>query len=265
MFQKEILLLFKTVRKFGGSLSNSKLVANFTSKVDGFMESRLKEIGAEVRVVEVVEPRSPHSNKIMNLSVDPECDILVALDTDTAIARDFAGQLNPNYFQAKPVDHDPLTIEQWHILFSAFNLPLPTIRYQTSFFLKETIPYFNSGVIAVPMKYVKRLRDAWSSFVISLFRIYPDLDHIANHKFFTDQFALSLALVKEQIPVEPFGLAMNFPTHHPIHSSLFPKDIDPFILHYHHRIDAIGDIMVTGYSAADEAIRKINTLSKSNY
>jgi hypothetical protein len=57
---------------------------------------------------------------------------------------------------------------------------------------------------------------------------------VENHRFFTDQIALALALARDGIPVRELPLEMNFPLHHPVHSALEPTRITPLLLHHHH-------------------------------
>src|SRR4051812_27788830 len=107
-FHFRILALFKTIKKFGGQIANQKLVANFVNAVDKDVESELQNMGVEVRIVQPFDSRSPHCNKIRMLEMEDEYDVLIALDCDTVVVRDFYKEIDPNYFQAKPVNNDPL-------------------------------------------------------------------------------------------------------------------------------------------------------------
>lgn len=256
--QTEILALFKTLRQFGGQISSCKLIANFVGSVDYSAAMNLKQLDVKVNIIKTFDSRSPHSNKIKSLDLEFTPDILFVLDCDTVIACDFFQQINPQFFQAKPVDQDPLSIEQWNRLFAHFGLKTSTQRYQTSFHAKPTIAYFNSGVLSIPGKYIRKLRESWSYYVTQLFDVYDRFPDIGAHRFFTDQFALALALQHLKIPTQIFSLEMNFPTHHPVHDSFVPHNINPYILHHHHRVDCKGQLLPTGYDEPDKAINKIN-------
>ena len=65
-----------------------------------------------------------------------------------------------------------------------------------------------------------RLAPRWAQFVRQVLDAYTDLPEVARHAFFTDQFALTLALAEQEITVDPLPLSMNFPTHGRVHPSL---------------------------------------------
>ncbi|QGS69234.1 hypothetical protein CV093_15635 [Oceanobacillus sp. 143] len=155
-FHFRILALFKTINQFGGKLAKEKLVANFVKSVDKDVKLELERIGVDVRIVQPFDSRSPHCNKIRLLEIEDECDVLVALDCDTVVVRDFYKEIDQNFFQAKPVNNDPLTIDQWKYMFSYFELELPDQRVTTTGIKQnKTVPYFNSGVLSIPKTYIK--------------------------------------------------------------------------------------------------------------
>src|SRR5690349_14759329 len=106
LYTAEALLLFKSIKKFGGNIAaNAILVANFVKSVDPTVKQSLEDMGVQVRIVEPAEhARETTSNKIrmleMNSIDDSDYDVLIALDCDTVVIRDFSSQINPQYFQA---------------------------------------------------------------------------------------------------------------------------------------------------------------------
>ena len=271
-FYPKVLTLFKTIKAFGGKIASSHLVANFEQHVNPHIDQQLKTLGVETRLVDPFDSSLKYSNKLRMLDTEGDYDVLMALDCDIAVIRDFSSQISPNFFQAKPVDQDPLLIEDWKSTFSYFGLDLPSERYRTSFYPKETIPYFNSGVLSIPRMYIRDLRESWARYVKDLWKARTSLSQKVSEylSIYLDQMALALALASEKIPMRPFPLEMNFPTHHPIDPLLLPDNMKPFILHYHQKtgrgfssnLVRKGLLMKTGYKMPDQAVKKVNDLLK---
>jgi 2-polyprenyl-3-methyl-5-hydroxy-6-metoxy-1,4-benzoquinol methylase len=258
-FLHEVKNLFKSLQNFGGILSDCRKIVCFDEPIDDHLMEQLNSMGILVKIVKTIDHRCIHANKIQILNLDePDFDYLVALDTDIVVAKDFSKFLTGSEIQAKPVDGDPLTINQWHDLFNHFNLELPTTRYLTCSTMTETIPYFNSGVLIIPKANVIPLFETWKFFVQQLLHSYDDLPHIKKYSFFTDQFALALSLVKIGLSHTPLPIEMNFPTHIPIHQSLVPDNISPYLIHYHHNLTSDGKIMSCNYRNTNFIIEKIN-------
>src|SRR5215212_11799572 len=90
LYTSEVLLLFKTIKKFGGKIaaaSNSKLIANFVKSIDPTIKQSLEDLGVKVRIVDPAEhARETTSNKIRMLEIDDyDYDVLIALDCDTVV------------------------------------------------------------------------------------------------------------------------------------------------------------------------------------
>lgn len=265
VYHQKIMNLFHTVNEFGGQLAYEKLVANFVGSIDKDVKAKLENMGVDVRIVQPFDSRSPHCNKIRMLEIEDDYDIMIALDCDVVIVRDFSKELSPKYFQAKPVNNDPLTIEQWEYLFSYFQLECPNERVETTG-IKQlvTVPYFNSGVLAIPKQYVNRLRESWAKYATLLMDNYPNMGEIGERKYFADQHALSLALVAEKIPIKVFPVEMNFSTPVKMKPKLLPHKMHPYIFHYHKFVEENGLIMKTRfkYRVPDSYIKKVNKFLK---
>jgi hypothetical protein len=263
---REVLLLFRSLVRLGGSLAACRKAAWFVEHIDPHISRQLAVLGVETRVVSRLNSRCPHANKIRMLTeADDAVDWVVALDTDIAVAGDFSARLGGGTVRAKPVDYDPLPRHQWHQLFDYFGLRLPPERYLTTFDRAETIAYFNSGVLLVPRPLATELGAAWASFVGLVLDAYPDLPSLAPHAFFTDQFALTLALADRGIHVDTLPLALNFPTHRSIDGSFQPDDVRPLILHHHHRMTSEGELLICGYRAPDDAITAVNAATNPHH
>jgi hypothetical protein len=256
---REVLLMFHSLLRLGGGLAHCRRIAFFVDHVDTRLSRQLFSIGVETRVVGRVDVRCPHANKIrMLMDIGDDTDWVVALDTDVAVAGDISRHLAGANVRAKPVDSDPLSMPQWSSLFDRFALEPPPERYLTTFDRRETIAYFNSGVLIVPGVLATHLAAEWTSFVKSVIGVYDELPAIAPHAFFTDQFALALALARRDIRVNPLPLEMNFPTHRPIHPCWQPDNAEPLLLHHHHRITEDGALLSCGYRGPDNAITAVN-------
>jgi hypothetical protein len=243
-------------------MAHCSQVACFVDHVDTRFSQQLSAIGVQTRVVTRLDERCAHANKTrMLMDIDADVDWVVALDTDIAVAGDFSPYLTGATVRAKPVDYDPLSLVQWISLFDHFGLAVPPERYVTTLDGSETIAYFNRGALLVPAKMAARLAGAWAALVGRVLNAYPDLPAIARHAFFTDQFALALALRLEDITVDPLPLCMNFPTHISVHPSSQPHNVEPLFLHHHHRVTAGGVLMPCGYQAPDQAIAAVNAMA----
>ena len=258
-FTLETKYLFKSLNLYGGKLAKAQKVACFSEPIDSKTENELKNLGVKIKIINDIDQRCLLANKIQNLELfDYEnIEFLIALDTDVVITKDFSEFLDQSKVSAKPVDQDPLSLEDWKSLFGFFGLKVPEERYLTHFTLQETIPYFNSGVLLVPKKFIKTLYETWKKYVQRLLSSYDDLSKIKKHSFFTDQFALSLALTDANIPHNALPLEMNFPTHIDVHKDCNPNKINPYLLHYHH-LNTQNEIAHCSYENINKLIDELN-------
>jgi hypothetical protein len=259
---REVVYLFKTLQRLGGRLSRTRQVAYFVESADSPSTKRLADLGVTIKIVERVDVRCPHANKVRMLDAT-ECDYLVALDTDVVVTRDFSAYIQGASIAAKPAGRIRLSMGQWRTLFEYFGLEMPQARYLTTARLQETIPYFNTGVMLVPRQYLSALRTEWQSFIRKLLDVYPELPDIAEQRVFTDQFALSLALASAKLPFRALPLSMNFPTDRRVDPTLQPRTLTPYILHYHHLVSPAGDILCSAYEEINAMIAQVNVCLRS--
>lgn len=254
----EVELLFRTLRRLGGNLAGARAVAYFVGRPGAEIRKTLAALDVSVRIVDPFDARCPHANKLRMLECRDEYEYLLALDTDIAVAGDFSSEILGASIAAKPADQDLLTIEEWSELFSGFGLELPQARYVTSFALKETIPYFNSGVLLLPRPFVDPLREQWSTRIRGFLDAPEKLR--ANDKlgYYIDQIALALALAAGRFPIRALPLSMNFPTHSRIHGAHRPGRIQPLLLHHHHRRAENGTLRHCTHEVANRCIDQVN-------
>lgn len=254
---REVHWLFHSLRTFGGALADARAIVYFVDSLP--RETRhLEALGVEIRQVRTIDDRSPHSNKIHMLLDRHDTEWLVAMDTDTVIMGDFSEQLERPVFAAKIVDTNPLSEALWARLYGYFDLALPGERYQTHFTGDLSNPYFNSGMLLVPRTEVARLGETWLGLVPQVIAVYERDPELAKHAFFTDQFALALAVSKTGMDYRTLPLEMNFPTHYPVHESFVTQDMAPFVIHHHHMIDPGGRLEHCDHASVNQLIDRFN-------
>ncbi len=242
-YKTEAELLFRTIIGFGGALARAQKRVCFVESVDDRVRARFNDLGVTVKISDRVNPRCPPANKVGALAVDGECDLLVLLDCDMIVARDFSAHLRADVVQAKPVGNDPLGLPLWERLFAHFGLALPTTRYRLAHHRAEKFSYFNSGVLLIPRPYVDPLAKAWRLYIHDLFDAYRVLPDIAAYRYFTDQIGLTLALAATGSPVQALPLEVNYPANLRFPPPKGQKQWEPYVLHYHHRISPTGRIL----------------------
>ena len=157
-------------------------------------------------------------------------------------------------------DVDPLGLDNWKILFEHFGLKLPDERFHSYVNWKKTIPYFNTGVLFIPQAYVSDLYTTWKSYVNKLLDAYEKFPIIAKSSFWTDQISFTLAVHGGEFSYSPLSLEMNFPTHVKLHKNCKIEDINPLLIHYHHRISKLGNVRNCYYENINKCLDK-NKLS----
>ena len=254
---REAYWLFHSLRRFGGALADAKGIVYFVDSLPADI-APLESLGVEVKCAPTIDPRSPHCNKIQMLLDEYATDWLVALDIDTVITGDFSDYLVNPMLAAKIVDQNPLSEELWNRLYGYFGLTLPQERHLTHFHAKESNPYFNTGVLLIPGDQRAELGAAWRRLVPKVLEFYPREPEIAQHAFFTDQFAFTLALTETGLAYRVLPLELNFPTHIPVHPMFVAGEARPLILHHHHKISPEGRLNYCTYPFVNHLIDRFN-------
>ncbi len=256
--RSKTLHLLRSLRACGGSLSNASFLACFVEKVDPRTREALADLGAEVVVVDRVDPRYPHANKIRMLQVPGDHDLLLALDIDIVFAGDVSSYLAMDAVSAKVVDRCTLEPAAWDELFTAAGLVCPPFALRSTFSQTPIPPYFNSGVLMIPATWQDSLARAWLHWTAWVLDNIETMPLVAPSRFFTDQIALALALVDLDMPWRALPLALNLPTNLCAADSLSSSLIPPLLLHYHGDHDAAGLLLTTGVPVVDAAIAGVN-------
>ncbi len=248
--------LFETLKAFGGELNNATMVANFVHSVDKNVEKDLLSLGVKVNIVQPFDLRQRTCNKIRMLEVQEDYDVLIALDSDVAIVRDFSNLISTTELQSYPHPLMPYSLPEWEFIYSSFGLTIPK---------EENRIHYNTGVLIIPKNLVKKLRKTWGKYCHLLLDHYshnPQWAHIAQHPWYTDQVALSLAVVELGINVSPLPQEMNFGTQF-IHDP-YDNDMHPYIIHYHDEVDEkTWTLLKSNCEVPNQYIDKVNVLLKN--
>ena len=258
--------LFRTIDKFGDNLNAAKKIACFTEKPDSLLKEILENMQVQIRITDELDNSYPEANALLILEegIKEDVDIIVMLDTDIVIAKDFSELLSTTKILIKPEDSDPFTLEEWKKLFDYFEIPFPKERFYTSCSGQKTIPYFNGGVIIIPKFFATELLEQWKFFVKQILSKKNNLPQKFIEKIrFTGQIAFSLALLKLELPYGPLPLSMNYPYSGYVHEREHPERLDPYIIHYHHSILENSDLMYCPYDNVNSKIDKINEYLKN--
>jgi hypothetical protein len=252
-FHFRIITLFKTIKSYGGQLARAKFIAIFVERVDTIVKEYLISMGVQVNIVKPFENKlQRHCNKIRMLELEESYDILIALDCDTVVTRDFSSHLSDTAIRRCDSLLDPLTLVEWKYLYRYFKLPIPKD-------IKKI--HANSAVLFIPKKYVNGLRRSWIKYARRLtdsFFTNEKKTKFSEHKYYTDQFALSLALVEQKMKVKLLPSEFNIHINGTIQS--WADQLHPYILSYHHHVTSDWKLELTGMNIPDLYIREINSL-----
>jgi len=252
-FHFRIITLFKTIKAFGGQLAKAKFLAIFVDHVDRIIYDCLINMGVQVKIVKPYESKlQRHCNKIRMLELDEAYDVLIALDCDTVVTRDFTSFISDNVIRRCDSLLDPLTIDEWRYLYRYYKLPMPS---------DEKKIHANSAVLFIPKKFVNRLRRSWIRYARLLTDTFFSSDKVtkfSEHKYYTDQFALSLALAELNNKVKLLPAEFNIHINRSFQS--WADRLHPYILSYHHYVTPDWKLEMTCMKVPDTYIRQVNAL-----
>jgi hypothetical protein len=261
----QALRLLKSLRWFGGVAARCDFVLCVIDSVERKYIREFKAYGADVRIVPRFSRELPVTNKIRFLEQSDltRYDQVVLLDCDTLVVQNPLVAIKSYSFQARLAGSATIPHDIFERMFEVFRLPLPPQEYKCILTGEPTIPYFNTGVVVLNPSLMNSLVPAWQNFVRQLL---SRLELLLGHEWFIEQAALSLALAATGCRFELLGEEMNFPVHLATKSEQQIQrlvNIDPRIIHYHHWVEASGQIMLCGYPLADARIMRFNRRSLS--
>jgi hypothetical protein len=164
--------------------------------------------------------------------------MLLLLDCDTVVVQDPLPWIHRDAFQAKIAPLPTVTTEVFERVFRHYGLPLPPRDHVNGFTGTPTIPYCNSGVIALPSHLADRFLKVWRDYTARLAEEIEIL-HPCERQY--NQAGLSLALAASAVPFLEAPAELNFQLNFP---ALPPPErffaVDPAVLHYHGLADSEG-------------------------
>lgn len=221
-WSRMVLAQAVSIRNFGGSLAASSVQAHFVGGLAGEPRGALEELGVEVIAVDPFPSPIPHANKLRMFEhhADHGDGALIALDTDVVIFGDLAEEVNPDALRGLTGGYSPLSEDQWAAWLEERQLPRPPGAYHMHRVgVSLSVPYLDSGVLIVPKRFCAPLVDSWARQVLALVEEFdrsgedaaPSQGLLpAEARFFTDQLALTCALLETQTPVDPLPVGCNF-------------------------------------------------------
>lgn len=266
-YARDTLLLFRSLRVFGGQMANCRAIAHVVERVDSSFRAALAELGVEVRVVSRVNGTHRTANKLRMLLDDPEADWLLAVDNDIVVVRDFAAMVFGEAFAGCPIDDFRYRRSDWaHYQELAGVSAQPTRMVPTRPVRGEIeVPLaFHGGVQLIPGRMVAAMGDAWLSGIerapLDLAESPGDgwAPYMQQQILEDDQPSLTRAVLGLGVPWRLMPLSMNVPTHTPIHPAHDPEHLEPMLIHHHHRRDEVGRLLYGSHACLNRAIDRVN-------
>jgi len=254
----QTLRLLQSIRWFGGSLSQARVIVGAVDKIDRRARRTLESWGGEVGIV----PRFPHPNLSANrlqlipvLLQETRASHFLMLDCDTIVVQDPLPSLRRDVFHAKIAPFPTVTHACFERLFAHFGLPLPERTHVTSHTRTPTIPYFNAGVFSMSRDIATRLVPEWRRYN-AILADNPELAApCARH---LHQSALTLGLIASGVPMIAAGSELNYQLNHTRNAPRAYAEIDPVIIHYHDLVDDDGLLLRCPFPRARQRIERFN-------
>jgi hypothetical protein len=256
-----VIAVALSIRRFGGSLADAPILANFVESVAPAAERRLAGLDTSVAIVDRFDHRYPYANKLRMLqqAADRSFDVLVALDCDVLVLGDVRDHMVEDAVRAKVADIDVLRRDEWMRLWRALELQAPAPHFLTTTLRQQTVPYFNSGVMFVPQHLCGDLFEGWSRYLYDVLSLHErDPKAFPAARIFTDQVALSCALVGGGLKVDPLPVSLNLPLHVRTHRSFLPDVRPPFIVHVHKNVTVRGFVQSSAYPQVNRLLDRFN-------
>lgn len=256
-----------SVRSFGGPAAHAPIVVNVVDGADPRFRRLLEPLDVTLRVVERFDPRFPHANKLRlleDLAPFAGCDVLMALDCDILLVDDPSPLLSVSHLRAKAEDQTILTPDHWLAIYERFELPPPAMDCVMTSSGEVTYPWWNSGVVHVPLDRAEALRARWEENVRKVGAIHENEPRLLPATWITDQTAFALTLLQLGLPFDPLPVWGNFPTCFPVQPGILdaaPRR--PIFIHYHHHISRDGFLRSSGVPVVDRRLETMNNARAS--
>ena len=252
-----------SIRSFGGpSAATAPIVVNVVDGVDERLRRLLEPLDVTLRMVARFDPRFPHANKLRmfeDLTPFADCDVLIGLDCDIILVDDPEPLLSPTHIRAKPEDQTILTPDHWLAIYERFDISPPPMDCVMTSSGQRTYPWWNSGVLNVPIPLVETLRSRWGQNVSRVGEIHAEYPGLLPATWITDQTAFVLTLLQLELPFDPLPIWGNFPTCFPVQPQfLHDEPRRPIFVHYHRHIARDGFLRASGVPVVDGHVEAMN-------
>jgi hypothetical protein len=252
--------LVLSMRRFGGTLSDCRVVVNVVEQVDAAFEHRMARWDAEVRVVSRVDHRLPVANKlhVLDLAATESFDTVLMLDCDVVVMGDVAPEIRAGRLRGLPAGRSHITADAWSRLYAGLGIAEPAQDWVLSVSGERSHPYVNSGVLFVPHEICASLRETW--FAHMQWLLGPEGVELLGRPVHRDQIPLALSLATLGLEVDPLPRNLNLSTTaaQPVPPEYRAQDGPPFILHYHRSIDERGFLTRSPRRAVNPLLERFN-------
>lgn len=208
-------------------------------------------------------------NKLQQLETRDflDADYVFLCDADVAITEDLYNYLKEErqYFTGKIVDFDNPPLQILKSLFDYFNLSYPKIVNDTLNSMGTFSCNFNAGLLGMPGKHFKDLRNKWKATVKTILNSEECRKILGNYAMHIDQVSLCITLAETNWQYRPLQLEFNCPIHTDINLVKKKLDSKPLAIHFHNKVTSNGLIEFINNNSIDEVIDKINNVIKSNF
>ena len=262
-FHRQIRYLLHSIRTYGGSLRDARVVVAFVDDVRPEYREDVIALGGEVEVVPRIDEGPPPANKLRALEVvGGDHESLIAIDCDTIVTGDL-GPLVGDAIKAKASDTNEMTTDWWLRLYKAVDLTPPADWIAPTTGGERKPAQYNSGVVFYPGEVVRGFRERWFAEMVRLSSVTARRPWLMprGFRFFNEQIAFCFTVQRHGYPFELLPLTANFPTHVDVADDLLAEDERPQVLHYHRAVDSDGflarPVEPRVAALADEANRSI--------
>ena len=225
-----------------------------TSDVLEFLRSE----GVAVRGTDRFDDRSPHCNKIsgaLRLAEDDPEGLTVLCDTDVVVLEDARRIDVPHDAVAGKLVDAPLPpLEVLLRIFAAAGLSAPPVVPLPWGPDQWTVSGNNNGgLYLVPSQLLRGVATTWAHWASWLLDHFELLEQWGVH---VDQVAMAMALSAEGVASIPLDVRWNTPIHDPTRIPADPPK--PAVIHYHQKLDRLGQIQPIGAPSIDRQIDVAN-------
>lgn len=214
---------------------------NKIASLPPFIVDLHKRLNAEIRPIDANGMFSPdyrHGNKILACAAPRHGDFTIFLDTDIILAKPIC--LN-NFCRTGKISASPEGVMtwgkssgSWEMIYEMFDLDLPEERVRLVRSGKESLPYFNAGVVAFPNS------SNFGSIWLETAQKIDANSEVMNRRPWLDQISLPIASVMANLGFNVLDRLDNFSlSRNQKNKEKEPKvldslnEADPTILHYH--------------------------------